>query len=112
MQLNNKVQLLGHLGNNPEIRTLENGNKLAKMSLATYEPYKDAKGKKVDKTQWHNIVAWGATAEIAEKYLAKGKQVLVEGRLVHNSYTDKEGQKRYTTDVNVSHIMLLDKKSA
>lgn len=112
MNLNNKVQLLGHLGNNPEIRTLDNGNKMARMSIATYEPYKDAQGKKVDKTQWHNVVAWSTQAEYAEKHLAKGKQIMIEGTLRHNSYTDKDGQKRYTTDVHVSNFMLIDKKAA
>lgn len=107
--LKNKVQLIGNLGQDPEIVTMENGTKLAKFSLATTESYKNAKGEKVDDTQWHNIVAWGKTAEIVENYLTKGKQVAVEGKLTHRSYETKEGDKRYITEVRCNELLMLGK---
>lgn len=107
--LKNKVQLIGNLGQDPEIITMENGTKLAKFSLATTESYKNAKGEKVDDTQWHNIVAWGKTAEIVENYLLKGKQVAVEGKLTHRSYETKEGDKRYITEVRCNELLMLGK---
>lgn len=112
MQTNNKVQLLGHLGNNPEVRTLEDGNKIAKLRIATNEPYRNSEGKRIANTQWHNLVAWAATAEFAEKYLAKGKHVMVEGRLVYNNYTDKDGIRHFSTDVHVSEFSILTKRRA
>ncbi|WP_047246600.1 single-stranded DNA-binding protein [Maribacter thermophilus] len=107
--LKNKVQLIGNLGQDPEIITMENGTKLAKFSLATTESYKNAKGEKVDDTQWHNIVAWGKTAEIVETYLLKGKQVAVEGKLTHRSYETKEGEKRYITEIRCNELLMLGK---
>ncbi|MFX0555728.1 single-stranded DNA-binding protein [Maribacter sp. CXY002] len=107
--LKNKVQLIGNLGQDPEIVTMENGTKLAKFSLATTETYKNAKGEKVDDTQWHNIVAWGKTAEIVENYLLKGKQVAVEGKLTHRSYETKEGEKRYITEIRCNELLMLGK---
>lgn len=107
--LKNKVQLIGNLGQDPEIVTMENGTKLAKFSLATTESYKNAKGEKVDDTQWHNIVAWGKTAEIVESYLTKGKQVAVEGKLTHRSYETKEGEKRYITEIRCNELLMLGK---
>ncbi|MBQ4913716.1 single-stranded DNA-binding protein [Maribacter sp. MMG018] len=107
--LKNKVQLIGNLGQDPEIITMENGTKLAKFSLATTESYKNAKGEKVDDTQWHNVVAWGKTAEIVETYLLKGKQVAVEGKLTHRSYETKEGEKRYITEVRCNELLMLGK---
>ncbi|RYD70204.1 MAG: single-stranded DNA-binding protein, partial [Sphingobacteriales bacterium] len=89
--LKNKVQLIGNLGNAPEIRTLESGKKLARFSVATNETYVNAQGEKVKETQWHNLVAWGKVAEIVEKYLTKGSEVVIEGKLVNGHYTDKEG---------------------
>lgn len=106
----NKITLIGHLGNNPEVRTIDNGGKVVNLRLATYEPYKNAKGEKNDLTQWHDLSAWGKTAEFAEKYLTKGKYVLAEGRLMHRSYTDKDGNKRFRTEIRVSDFMILDKK--
>src|SRR5215217_5578701 len=99
--LKNKVQLIRHLGNKPEIRTMEGGKKLARFSIATNEAYRNAKGEKVTETQWHNIVAWGKVAEIAEKYLDKGSEIAVEGKLVTRSYNDKEGNKKYFTEVQI-----------
>ncbi|MFD2588823.1 single-stranded DNA-binding protein [Croceitalea marina] len=107
--LKNKVQLIGNLGQDPEIVNMENGNKLAKFSIATSEIYKNAQGEKVEDVQWHNIVAWGKTAEIVENYLAKGKQVAVEGKLIHRSYETKEGEKRYITEVRCNELLMLGK---
>ncbi|MEZ4810177.1 MAG: single-stranded DNA-binding protein [Allomuricauda sp.] len=107
--LKNKVQLIGNLGNDPEMVTLENGNKLAKFSIATNETYKNAEGEKVTDTQWHNVVAWGKLAEIAENYLAKGKEVMIEGKLVSRSYEGKDGEKRYITEVKCNELLMLGK---
>jgi single-strand DNA-binding protein len=105
--LRNKVQLIGNLGNAPEIITLESGKKLAKFSLATNENYKNAKGEKVTDTQWHNIVAWNKTADIIEKYLEKGNEVAVEGKLTSRSYETKEGDKRYVTEIVCNELLML-----
>ncbi len=107
--LKNKVQLIGHLGQDPEIVTMENGNKLAKFSIATSDSYKNAQGQKVEDTQWHNIVAWGKTADIVDTFLVKGKQVAVEGKLIHRSYETKEGEKRYSTEVRCNELLMLGK---
>ena len=107
--LRNKVQLIGNLGNNPEIITLESGKKLAKFSIATNESYKNAKGEKVTDTQWHNVVAWNRTAEIIEKYLVKGNEVAIEGKLTSRSYDDKDGNKRYVTEVVINELLMLGK---
>lgn len=107
--LRNKVQLIGNLGNDPEIVTLESGKKLAKLNIATNETYKNHQGEKVTETQWHHVVAWGKKAEIIEKYLTKGKEVAVEGKLTHRSYEDKNGDKKYYTEVVASELLLLGK---
>lgn len=107
--LRNKVQLIGNLGNDPEIVNLDGGNKLAKFSIATNETYKNAKGEKVTDTQWHNVVAWGKTAEIIENYLTKGNEVAVEGKLTHRSYETKEGEKRYVTEIKCNELLMLGK---
>ncbi len=107
--LRNSVQLIGNLGQDPEIVNLENGNKLAKFSIATSDSYKNAQGEKIEDTQWHNVVAWGKTAEIVENYLTKGKQVAVEGKLVHRSYETKEGEKRYITEIKCNELLMLGK---
>jgi len=107
--LRNKVQLIGNLGNDPEIITLESGKKLAKFSIATNENYKNGQGEKVTDTQWHNIVAWGKTADIVEKYVTKGKEVAIEGKLTSRSYDTKEGEKRYITEVVCNELLLLGK---
>ncbi len=108
--LRNKVQLIGNLGNEPEIITLESGKKLAKFSLATNESYKDASGEKQTKTDWHNLVAWGKTADIIEKYISKGKEIAVEGKLSTRSYETKEGENRYVTEVIVNELLMLGSK--
>ena len=107
--LRNKVQLIGNLGNDPEIVNLDGGNKLAKFSIATNETYKNAKGEKVTDTQWHNVVAWGKTAEIVENYLTKGNEIAVEGKLIHRSYENKEGEKRYITEIRCNELLMLGK---
>jgi single-strand DNA-binding protein len=112
--LKNKVQLIGNLGNAPEVKTTESGKKLARFSVATNESYRNAKGEKVTETTWHNLIAWGKVAEIAEKYLTKGKEVAVEGKLINRSYTDKDGNKKYITEVEVNEILMFggDKPTA
>jgi single-strand DNA-binding protein len=105
--LRNKVQLIGKLGMDPEIKALDGNKKLAKFSIATNESYKNAKGEKVTETQWHNLIAWGKTAEIAEKFLKKGSEVAVEGKLIHRNYLDKEGVKRYVTEIEISEFLML-----
>jgi single-strand DNA-binding protein len=109
--LRNSVRLIGNLGAAPEVKNLEKGNKVAKLSLATNETYTNQKGEKVTETQWHNLVVWGKTAEIAEKYLTKGSEVAIEGKLTSRSYTDKEGVKKYITEIVVNDFLMLDKKS-
>ncbi|MHC9089344.1 single-stranded DNA-binding protein [Tenacibaculum sp. IMCC1] len=108
--LKNRVQLIGNLGNTPEIITLDSGKKLAKFAIATNETYKNAQGEKITDTQWHNIVAWNKTAEIIEKYLEKGKEVMIEGRLTSRSFEDKEGNKRYITEVVCNELLMLGSK--
>lgn len=108
--IRNKVQLIGNLGSNPEIKTLDGGKKLAKMNLATNETYKNSKGEKVTETQWHSLVVWGKTAEIVEKYLSKGQEIAIEGKLIHRDYTGKDGVKRYITEVQVSELLMLGSK--
>jgi single-strand DNA-binding protein len=108
--LRNSVQLIGHLGANPAIKTLENGNTLAKLNLATNESYKNQQGEKVTETQWHTVVAWGSQAKIAEKYLQKGNEICIEGKLTTRNYTDKEGVKRYVTEIVCNDILMLGSK--
>ncbi len=108
--LRNKVQLIGNLGADPEIKAINGGSKLAKFSMATSESYKNAKGEKVTETQWHNVIAWGKTAAFVEKYLVKGIEVVVEGKLINNNYTDKNDIKRYSTEIQVSDVLIVSHK--
>ena len=108
--LRNKVQLIGNLGQAPEIITFDNGNKLAKWTMATNETYKNAKGEKVTDTQWHNVVAWGKVAGIIEQFVEKGQEIAVEGKIVNRSYETKEGEKRYATEIQISELLLLGGK--
>ncbi len=108
--LKNKVQLIGNLGGKPEVKQMESGKKLATFSLATNESYRNTNGEKVTETQWHRIVAWGKIAEIVEKYLDKGREVAVEGKLVNRSYIDKDGIKKYVTEVQVNELLMLGAK--
>ncbi len=107
--LKNRVQLIGNLGMNPEVRTTESGKKMAKMSIATNESYKAANGEWVKETQWHNLVAWGKVAETVEKKMQKGLEVMVEGKLVHREYTDRTGVKRFISEVQVMDMLLFEK---
>ena len=107
--LRNKVQLIGHVGSDPEIKNFEGGRMLASFSLATNESYTNDKGEKVDQTQWHRLVAWGKTAELIDKYVNKGKEIAIEGKLTHRSYDGKDGEKRYMTEVVVNEVLLLGK---
>jgi single-strand DNA-binding protein len=109
--LKNKVQLIGNLGNNPEVKTLESGKKMARFSVATSETYRNAKGEKVEETQWHNLVAWGKLAEIAEKFLHKGSEVALEGKLINRTYNDKEGNKKYITEIQINELLMLGKEN-
>ena len=106
----NKVTLIGHLGKDPELRTLENGTAVANFSVATNEGYKDKNGEWQDHTEWHNVVAWRDLAERAEKALKKGKLVYLEGKLSTRKYTGTDGVERYATDVVASAFRLLEKK--
>jgi single-strand DNA-binding protein len=108
--LKNKVQLIGNVGNNVEVKTIESGKKLAKFSIATNESYKNNTGEKVTETTWHNVVAWGKVAEIAEKYLQKGTEVAVEGKLINKTYLDKEGIKRTVYEIQINELLLLSSK--
>ena len=108
--LKNKVQLIGNLGNGPEIKNTENGKKLARFSIATNENYRNAKGEKVTETTWHNLIAWGKVADLAEKFLLKGTEVVIEGKLINRSYTDKDGNKKYISEVQVNELLLLNGK--
>jgi single-strand DNA-binding protein len=110
--LKNKVQLIGNLGNAPEIKNTESGKKLARFSVATNEIYRNSNGEKVKETTWHNLIAWGKLADIAEKYLTKGKEVAIEGKLISRSYTDKQGNKRYVTEVQVNEMLLMGEKAS
>ncbi|MEZ0007314.1 single-strand DNA-binding protein [Flavobacterium sp. 28YEA47A] len=107
--LRNRVQLIGHAGKDPEIKNFDGGKKLASLTLATNESYTNDKGEKVTDTQWHSVIAWGKTAEIIEKYVTKGDQIAIEGKLVHRNYDDKNGEKRYITEITINEIMLLGK---
>lgn len=111
-QLRNKVQLIGHLGNDPEIKEISGGKKIAKWSLATNESYRTAEGETKKETQWHHIVAWGKLAEIAEKYLQKGQEICVEGKLTNRSYEDKNGETKYFTEIVANEVLMLGKKAS
>ena len=108
--LRNKVQLIGNLGNDPEILKLDAGRMRAKFALATNNTYRNAKGEKVKDTQWHTIIAWGKQAEILEQYATKGKEIAVEGKLSNRSYETPEGEKRYITEIVCNEILLLGSK--
>ncbi|UJF30226.1 single-stranded DNA-binding protein [Kaistella sp. 97-N-M2] len=109
MSLRNKVTLIGRTGKEVEIVKFDNG-KLAKVSLATTDHYTNALGEKVEETQWHNLVVNGKLADIMEKYVEKGKEIAVEGKIVYRNYEDKEGVKRFTTDIRVDQLVLLSGK--
>ena len=107
--LRNSVKLIGHVGKDPEVKTFGDRTKAA-FSIATTDNYKNAKGEKVEDTQWHNIVIWGKLADVAEKYLKKGQEIVVEGRLVHRDFETDKGEKRHITEINVNDLVMLGGK--
>ncbi len=107
--MKNKVQLIGHVGQEPEIKTFDGGKKVANITMATNEVYYKENGDKVEKTEWHKVKAWGKVAEIIEKYVVKGKEICIEGKLTYSDYLDKNGEKRYVTEIVANDILLLGK---
>lgn len=105
--LRNKVQLIGNLGQDPEMKSLDGGKKVVRFTMATNESYKNADGQKIEETTWHNIVAWNGLAETATKFLKKGQEVLVEGRIVYRTYEDKKGVTKNVTDIVLNNLLLL-----
>ncbi len=108
--LKNSVRLIGHLGDNPKMRKLDSEKSVANFSVATNESYRDNNGNKMSETTWHKLVAWGKQAEVAEKYLKKGTEVAIEGKLTNHSYEDKNGETHYVSEIVVNEILVLDKK--
>ncbi len=108
--MKNTVHLIGRVGGDPELKTLENGNKVCSMSLATSEAWTNKKGEKETDTQWHNLKIWNAAADVAQKYVKKGDLFAVDGKIRYREYTDKEGQKKYATEIVVSEMTLLPNK--
>jgi single-strand DNA-binding protein len=109
--LKNKVQLMGFVGKDPEVKHLSTGTTMARFSMATNDHYTNAKGEKVEETYWHNIVAWGKQAEFVEKYVSKGIELAIEGKLVSRSYENKDGNKVYITEIVTHEVLLLTKKN-
>jgi single-strand DNA-binding protein len=105
--LRNRVQLIGHLGQDPVVKTLESGKKVANFSIATNENYKNAEGLKTEETTWHSIVAWNGLAELSSRFLKKGKEVCIEGRISYRTYTDKNGATRNFTEIVATDMVLL-----
>lgn len=101
---------MGNLGAAPEVKSISDNKKLAKFSVATNESYKNEKGEKVTETYWHSVVAWGKLAGIVEKYLQKGSEVAIEGKLTNRSYTDKDGVKRYVTEILANEVLMVGGK--
>jgi single-strand DNA-binding protein len=107
--LRNRVQLIGRLGQDPEIINFQDGNKMAKFSLATDDSYKDKEGNKVERAYWHNIVVRGGLVKVVEEYITKGKEIAIEGKLTNRSWDDKDGTKRYTTEIICNELLMLGK---
>jgi len=107
-KLRNRVTLIGNLGSNPEINTFESGKKKASFTLATNDYYKNNEGEKIQDTQWHNVIAWNHQAELIERYVSKGQEIAVEGRLATRSYEDKTGITRYVTEIILQELLLLN----
>lgn len=110
MSIRNKVTLIGRTGKEVEVHQYDNGNIKASVSLATSDYYTNSQGEKVEQTEWHNLVAYGKTAEIMQKYVEKGKEIAIEGKITYRSYDDKDGQKRTITEIRVDEILLLGGK--
>ena len=106
-QLQNKVQLIGHAGINPEIKKTTNGTKMAKLALATHEVYKDKNGDRKTETQWHNLVLWGRNANSAENYIRKGSRIAIEGKISNRSYVTPAGEKKFISQIIVNEIVLM-----
>lgn len=109
ISLKNNVQLIGRLGNEPKVRTFEGGKKMATFSLATNEPYTNAKGEKVENTQWHNVVVWGNKVDAVENYLKKGNEISMNGKLINRSY-EKEGEKKHITEITMNAFLMIGGK--
>ncbi|MEL6558819.1 MAG: single-stranded DNA-binding protein [Bacteroidota bacterium] len=109
--LKNNVQLIGRLGNTPEVRTFDSGKRMATFSLATNDSYKNNKGERVEDTQWHNIVVWGKKVDIVEQYLDKGSEVAVSGKLTYRNY-EVEGERRFSTEITLQELLMMSKSSA
>lgn len=107
--LKNSVNLIGHLGQDPVITHFGDNRSLARFSVATNESYKDKNNQWVDNTSWHNVIAWGKTAELCERLLKKGAHIALEGKLVHDSYETKEGEKRFKTEISLREFMVINK---
>ena len=110
--LRNKVQLIGRLGKDAETITFDDGKVKARFPLATNEHLRNSEGEKVERTQWHDVVAWGGLAEVAGQHLMKGLEIAVEGRLTYRTYEDGEGQTRYITEVVANEMLMLEKRPA
>ena len=110
--LNNRVQLIGNLGADPEVKTFENGSVMARLSLATSERSKGKKGENAIRTQWHQLIVWGKLAEICGKYLQKGREVAIEGRIAYRIFTDTEGNSRLVTEITVNDLLMISGRQA
>ncbi len=107
--LRNKVQLIGRLGQEPEIITFEDGNKMAKFSMATDDSYKNKDGIKVERSYWHNVIVKGGLVQVVENYVKKGQEIAIEGKLTNRSWDDKDGKKNYTTEILLNELLMLSK---
>lgn len=107
--LRNKVQLIGRLGQDPEIITFDNGNKIAKFSLATDDSYKDKNGNKIERTYWHSIIIKNGLVKVVENYITKGQEIAIEGKLTNRTWEDKDGNKRYVTEILCSELLMFNK---
>ena len=110
--LKNTVRLIGNVGMDPELKTLTNGNTVARFSLATSEGYINKEGEKVIDTQWHRIVAWGKTAQLVEKICRKGNRIAIDGKLTNRSYEDEKGEKKYITEIIANELMIINPQAA
>ncbi|MGF1639214.1 MAG: single-stranded DNA-binding protein [Cyclobacteriaceae bacterium] len=108
--LRDRVNLIGNLGADPEVKTFDSGKKMAKVTLATSESYKNGDGEKITDTQWHNLVVWGPMVDVFDKYLRKGSEVAVEGKITYRQYENGDGEKKYFTEIVVNDMLMLDKK--
>ncbi len=104
--LNNSVQLIGRLGADPEVKTLDGNRKYARLRLATSDEYTNKAGEKVKDTQWHTLVVWGGLTDVCEKHLTKGQEIIVEGKLGYRVFTDKQGNKRFMTEITVNELLM------